>query len=201
MTLSRETRQLSGRGHGGSTLRGPFARNLLGCVAVLACLALILVGSYALNRALPPQRPVPTDQPMALGALPVTVVPPPGAQLDATQTRPDQDTVQFLVGGVEYWLRASEYAGSLPELADRARRTREAERGFVSMEPDRDVSTRQGTPGRRAGFVLATATGHSAVFVADGIAVWVDVRGTSPDVAAHTAGIEASVATLTIGPR
>ncbi|HWN35947.1 MAG TPA: hypothetical protein VNP03_24560 [Pseudonocardia sp.] len=199
MTLSRETRHLTEAGPGGSMWRGPFGRNLMGCVAVLACMALILFGPYALNRALPTQRLVPTDQPMALGALPVTVVPPPGARLDATHTRPDQDTVQFVVGGVEYWLRASEYPGSLPTLADRARRSREAENGFVSMEPDRDATTRQGTPGRQAGFVLATATGHSAVFVADGIAVWVDVRGTPREMAQHTADIEASVATLTIG--
>ncbi|HEX4247528.1 MAG TPA: hypothetical protein VH008_06650, partial [Pseudonocardia sp.] len=151
--------------------------------------------------ALPAQRPVPADRPMALGALPVTVVPPPGARLDATQTRPRADTVQFLVGDVEYWLRASEYTGSLSELADRARRTREAELGFVSMEPDRAATTRQGAEGRQAGFVLAASTGHSAVFVADGIAVWVDVRGTPDEMARHSASIEASVATLTIGPR
>ena len=199
MTLSRETRPPTGPRPGGSMLRGTVVRNLLGCLAVLACLALILYGPYAVNRALPAQRPVPTDQPMALGALPVTVVPPPGALLDATQTRPRDDTVQFQVGDVEYWLRATKYTGSLPELADRARQTRAAEKGFVSMEPDRAATTRQGTPGRQAGFVLATATGHSAVFVGDGIAVWVDVRGTPLAMAEHTADIEASVATLTIG--
>jgi hypothetical protein len=201
MTLSRATPHRTGPAPGGSTLRGPLGRHLLGCVAVLACLALILFGPYALNRALPTERAVPADRPMALGALPVTVVPPPGARLDSTQTRPREDTVQFVVGGVEYWLRASEYTGSLPELADRARRTRSAEPGFVSMEPDRAATTRQGTAGRQAGYVLATASGHSAVFLADGIAVWVDVRGTPDALARHTSDIEASVATLTIGRR
>jgi len=92
MTLSRATPYHSGPAPGGSTLRGPLGRHLLGCVAVLACLALILFGPYA-------------------------------------------------------------------------------------------------------------ASGHSAVFLADGIAVWIDVRGTPDALARHTSDIEASVATLTIGRR
>jgi hypothetical protein len=68
------------------TFRTPLGQNLLGCLAVLAGLALIVFGPMGLNMSLPAERPVSSTEPMALGELPVTVIPPRGARLDTTRT-------------------------------------------------------------------------------------------------------------------
>src|SRR5258705_300108 len=69
---------------------------------------------------MPVERPVSAGEPMALGALPVTVIPPPGARLDASKTSPSNDTVQFLVGDVTYWLHARRWSGSLDEFTTKS---------------------------------------------------------------------------------
>jgi hypothetical protein len=180
-------------------LRSPIGRNLAGCLAVLAALALITLGPLALNTALPTQRPVPAGQPLALGDLPVTVVPPPGARLDATETDPGTNTVQFVVGDVEYWLQAEEFDGSLAELAQQTRERIRRWEGFQSVDAERDTSTRQGVAGRQADFTLTDEVGRYAVFLAGGIAVKVTVTGDAQSLGQVAADLDASIAGITIG--
>jgi len=61
--------------------------NLLGAFGVVAILAGLAFGLPAIDRALPDERPVRSDVPYPIGAG-VTVVPPAGATLDVTVTRP-----------------------------------------------------------------------------------------------------------------
>jgi hypothetical protein len=181
-------------------LRGPTTRNLVGAVSVLVAVLLIPLVPLVLNANLPGQRPLPVDQPLALGGLPVTVTPPRGAVLDATRTKPDADTVQLVVGGVEYQLAAAEFDGS---LAEQARQTREAVQrrpGIQIVEDERNVTTRQGVTGRQAAFADTRGPGRYAVFVHEGIAVTVLIaKDATPSVPPLGEELEASIASLTIG--
>src|SRR3954462_10326963 len=89
----------------------------LGLVAVLAALAF---GLPALNNALPSERPVRSDVPYRI-ADGVTVVPPRGAVLDVTGTRPSgvQGTVLFRIGPVRYLISAQPFDGDLDAAAAR----------------------------------------------------------------------------------
>jgi len=74
----------------------------------------------ALNIALPVRATGVRRRADGAGRLPVTVIPPPGARLDASKTSPSNDTVQFLVGDVTYWLHARRWSGSLDEFTTKS---------------------------------------------------------------------------------
>src|SRR5690349_5231214 len=96
--------------------------NLLGSLAVAAALAGLAVGLPALDRALPADRPVRHDRPYLIGGG-VTVVPPRGAVIDVTGTRPGDDggTVLFRLGPVRYAIVVRPFDGTLVTAATRLR--------------------------------------------------------------------------------
>src|SRR5262245_26450811 len=88
--------------------------NLWRSLALLGVVTAFGVGLPALDRAVPAARPVPVDRAYPVGAG-VSVVPPAGAELDVTGTRPgaDRGTVLFLLGGVRYAITVLPFTGGL----------------------------------------------------------------------------------------
>src|SRR5688500_6327041 len=101
---------------------GGWFANLLGSLAVLMAAGAIAVGLPALDRALPAARPVPADRPYLVGGG-VSLVPPRGALIDVTKTRPGRDrgAVLFLVGAVRFVVVAAPFPASLDAAAARLR--------------------------------------------------------------------------------
>src|SRR4051794_2140257 len=93
--------------------------NTLGALGVVVALAGLGFGLPAVDRVLPADRPVRPDRPYLIGGG-VTVVPPRGAVLDVTGTRPGQDggTVLFRLGLVRYAIAVRPFDGTLASAAD-----------------------------------------------------------------------------------
>ncbi len=96
--------------------------NLLGALGVVATLAALVFGLPAVDRALPAERAVSSTDPYPVGAG-ITVIPPVGATLDVTGTRPgdDEGTVLFHVGAVRYAIVVRPFTGDLESAAARLR--------------------------------------------------------------------------------
>ena len=75
--------------------------NLCGALALVGALSGLAFGLPAIDRALPSQRSIRTDRPYPIGGR-VSVLPPAGATIDLTGTRPgaDRGTVLFRLGPV-----------------------------------------------------------------------------------------------------
>src|SRR5689334_21991982 len=75
--------------------------NALGSLAFLALIVLVAFGLPALDNSLPAARPLPDRVPFAVGAG-ITVVPPPAASRDVSQTRPEasRGTALFTLGSI-----------------------------------------------------------------------------------------------------
>jgi hypothetical protein len=182
-------------------VRGLRLGNLLGSLAVLGIAAGVAVGLPAIDRSLPAGRTPPAGQPYAVGGG-VRLVPPPGAVLDVTKTRPGpaRGTVLFLLGPVRYVVVVSPFAGSLAAAADRLRDKITATRGYQVTGPRRDVTTGGGLVGLGGGYAAPGRQGQYSVFLVDRLAVEVTVSGTDADVRAALETIEASIASLTYRP-
>jgi hypothetical protein len=175
--------------------------NLYGSLAVAAVLAGIGLGLPAINAEIPAVRPVPAGKPYLVG-VGVMVLPPPGASLDATQTRPGATNGQVLfdLGGVRYALVATPYTGTLDEAAAHLRSTITAKRGYQIAGPESPISTRAGVPGKQGMYSSSGRDGRYAVFVDHGVAVQVTLSGNDVDLRPLLAGIESSVTSITFGP-
>jgi hypothetical protein len=171
--------------------------NLLGSIAVLVAAGAIAVGLPALDRALPAARPVPAGLPYAVGGG-VTLVPPRGAMIDVTKTRPGRDrgTVLFLVGAVRFVVVAAPFPGGLDAAAARLRQKITAIRGYQVVGPESAVSTRTGLTGRGGGYAAPGRTGRYSVFLVAGMAIEVTVSGGRADLSGALAGLHASIDTL-----
>jgi hypothetical protein len=97
-------------------------RNALASLGILAVVAAIALGLPALDRALPRERALPTGAAYPVTDT-VTVIPPAGARLDASQTRPGRDSghAVFLVGRVRFAILVSPDRLTLAAAADRLR--------------------------------------------------------------------------------
>src|SRR4051794_23405227 len=96
--------------------------NLLGSLGVAGTLIGLAFGLPALDRTLPSERPVRADQPYPVGAG-VSVVPPPGATVDLTGTRPGDDDGRalFRLGPVQYAIDVRPFGGTLQAAAEHLR--------------------------------------------------------------------------------
>src|SRR5215468_787424 len=98
-------------------------REALCSLGVLAVVGTIAFGLPAIDRAVPDTRAVPAGQPYGVGGG-ITVIPPPGARLDVTRTRPrsDRGSVLFVLGEVRYAVLVLPYSGGLEAEGARLRR-------------------------------------------------------------------------------
>jgi hypothetical protein len=171
--------------------------NLLGSAGVLAAVAAIAFGLPAVDRAVPAARPVPAGEPYEVGG-DVTVVPPPGALVDVTKSRPgtDRGTALFLVGPVRYAVLATPFTGTLDEAAARLRRKITATRGYQVTGREAEVRTDSGLAGRQGGYTAPGRGGRYAVFLAGPLVIEVTVGGAEPELRHALWLIESSTATL-----
>jgi len=171
--------------------------NLLGALALAAVLAGLAFGLPAVDRALPSQRPIRTDQPYQIGG-DVSVVPPPGATLDLTGTRPgdNQGSVLFRLGPVKYSIIVQPFTGTLATAADRLRRRIMGTPGYQVTGTQLAVDTMGGIAGLQGGYTAPGRGGRYSVFVSAGRTIEVTVSGAELDLGRNLAAIEASTRTL-----
>jgi hypothetical protein len=171
----------------------------LGVVAVLAGLAF---GLPALDDALPAARPVRIDQPYLIGGG-VTVLPPRGAVLDVTGTRPgnDQGSVLFRLGPVRYSIVVQPFDGTLDAAAMSLRRRIMSSSGYQVTGAQLAVATLSGIAGLQGGYTAPGQGGRYMVFVVDGQTIEVTVSGADLDLGRRLPAIDASTRTLRYASR
>ncbi len=181
------------------TVTGRQLTNLLGALGVVAALAGLAFGLPAVDRSLPAGRPVRSDEPYPIGA-DVTVVPPPGAVLDVTGTRPGdrEGTVLFRIGPVRYAIAVRPFDGTLDMAADRLRRRITGTPGYQVTGDQLAIATGSGITGLQGGYTAPGRGGRYAVFVAANRTVEVTVSGAEMDLGRTLPAIEASTRTLRI---
>ena len=182
-------------------VRARLLRNGLGSLTILTVIGAISLGLPAVDHALPASRPVATGQPYQVGAG-VTVVPPPHAMIDLTQTRPGitQGTTLFLVGGIRYLIVVTPYAGTLASATTRLRHKITSTRGYQVTGRESRVTTTSGLVGEQGGYTAPGRIGRYAVFVAGGLSIEVTVGGVDLELRSAFGGIEASTRSIAYRP-
>lgn len=152
-------------------------RNAAGSVTVLGVILVIALGLPGINAKIPGDRAL-GQEPYEVGAG-VTVVPPPGAHLDVTRTRPgdDRGTALFTVDGVRLVVVVDRFDGTLDEATQRLRRKITQTTGYQVTDTEHPVVTTQGVAGVQGTYTSPDRRGGYAVVVADGIAVELTVSG------------------------
>jgi hypothetical protein len=171
--------------------------NLLAGLALAGVLWLVAYGLPAIDRSLPASEPVPPGRPYDVGAG-VTVLPPPGAHVDLTRTRPAQDrgTAVFLLGAVRYAITVAPFDGGLSAAAERLRTRITGTAGYQVTGAQSTVATAGGVPGLQGGYTAPGRAGRYAVFLSDGYAVEVTVSGTDMELARALPGIEVATGSI-----
>ncbi|GAB7041515.1 hypothetical protein JCM9533A_53650 [Catenuloplanes niger JCM 9533] len=175
-------------------------RNGLGSGVIVLVLGLLAVGLPALDRSLDSTQALPDGVPYEVGGG-VTVIPPPGALLDVTKTRPSDDrgTVLFLVGPIRYAVVVQPFEGGLPDAADKLRRKIAANRGYQVVGREASIATADGQLlGLSGGYSAPGRGGRYAVFLAGDRSIEVTVSGTDPQLSAARAAIDASTRSITV---
>jgi hypothetical protein len=168
-------------------------------LGILAVIVGIAFGLPALDRALPGERPVAPGVPYPVTDV-VTVVPPAGARLDVSETRPGADSghAVFLVGRVRFVVLVSHERLSLTEAASRLRARLRDSVGASPTEGEQPLSaTGKAVAGR---FRTRTDDGWYAVRLV-GASTVVDAAASGPpeELTGRLPAIEASVASI-VGP-
>jgi hypothetical protein len=175
--------------------------NALGSLAIAAFVALIAFGLPAIDRLLPSTRDLTAGARIAVGAG-VTLVPPAGARLDLSRTRPgtQHGTALFTLGTIRYAVVAGPYTGSLADATMRQREQITARAGYQIADGDRAIRSNAGVDGRTGGYDSPGRTGEYVVFVADGR--FVELTASAPDADLRTQrwAVEASARSVTFEP-
>jgi hypothetical protein len=173
----------------------------LGSLAIAGVVAAIAVGLPVLDRALPAARPVPASVPFVVGAG-VTVLPPPAAALDLTQTRPGtaSGTVLFIVGAIRFALVVNPFSGTLPQAANRLRDKIVGRSGYQVAADAHQTHTAAGVVGIAGSYDSPGRLGRYEVFVARGVAVEVTISGPEDELLTDLPVLSASARSLTFGP-
>lgn len=174
--------------------------SILGLVLALALtsiLAALALGLPLLDRSLPAERDVRADAPYRIGAG-VTVVPPFGARLDVTGTRPGEDrgSVLFRLDPVRYAIEVRPFDGDLDTAAVRLRQRITGTSGYQVTGTQLAVSTAGGLAGLQGGYTAGDRGGRYAVFVVRGLTIEVTISGGDLDLGRYLPAIEASTRTL-----
>jgi hypothetical protein len=166
-------------------------------LAVALILAVLAFGLPALDRAVPAERTVASGRPYLVGAG-VTVVPPAGATLDVTGTRPgtDRGTALFRIDRVRYAIEVKPFDGDLTAAAVRLRQRITGTSGHQITGTQLAVSTAGGLAGVQGGYTAGDRDGRYAVFVANGLTIEVMVSGNDADLGRVLPVIDASTRTL-----
>ncbi len=174
-------------------MRRRVLRNLAWSLGVLVVLGGLAFGLPAVNAAIPAAQAVSADRPYPLG-YGVTVLPPPGAQLDVTKA--GTGTALFVLAGVRYLLVVAPFAGTLRDAVDQLRHRITANRGYQVTGPETSTWTNQGVAGRQGVFTSPGRNGRYAVFLARGISVQVSIAGADLDLRQALPALTASVASI-----
>ncbi len=185
-----------------ATARPGLVGNTLGSLAIVALVGLIAFGLPAYDRSLPATRSLPAGATYAVGAG-VTLVPPPGATVDVSQTRPGdlRGTALFTVGTVRYAVVSGPFTGGLGEAANKLREQITGKPGYQVAEGDHPFRTDAGVDGRAGGYTSPGRTGEYAVFVAGGRSVEVTVSAPDGELRTSLPTVEASVRTVIFEPQ
>ncbi|MGC9667157.1 hypothetical protein ACNTMW_11450 [Planosporangium sp. 12N6] len=173
--------------------RAGLRRNALCSLVILAVIGAITVGLPALDRALPRERPIADGMTYRVTDT-VTVVPPPGARLDVSQTRPGRDSghAVFLVGRVRFVILVSPDRLTASAAADRLRaRLRD---GLGAQPTGVETPTQAGT--RTGRFRAGDDHGWYQVRVFGATVVDATASGPPDDLAGRLPAIEAAAATI-----
>jgi hypothetical protein len=175
--------------------RGRLLQNAAASSCILLILVAIGVGLPLVDRALPAARAVPPHLPYEVGGG-VSVVPPAGAVLDVTRTRPTarQGTALFLLGQVRYVIVVAPFHGDLDGAVDRLRR--KVVNADGQLEAGMPALTGTGLAGRGGVYTTPDRAGRYAVFLTSGVSIEVTVSGTQAELAEAEPVIEASIATI-----
>jgi hypothetical protein len=173
--------------------------SLLGPAALVATLAGLAFGLPAIDRSLPSERPIRPDKPYEVGGG-VTVLPPAGATLDLTGTRPgdERGMVLFRLGPVSYSISVQPFTGTLANAADRLRHRITGTPGYQVTGSQLTVDTTDGISGLQGGYTAPGRGGRYTVFVTAGRTIEVTVSGAELDLGSSLPAIEASTRTLAV---
>jgi hypothetical protein len=171
--------------------------NLGAALTMLAILAGLTFGLPAVDASIAAVRPVEAGQPYPVGAG-VTVVPPAGATVDLTRTRPAarRGSAVLLVGPVRYAIGVQPFRGTLDEAIARLRRTVTENAGYQVTGTEVTVVTDSGLTGRQGSWTAPGRGGRYAVYLIDGLAIEVAVTGTTVDLGTALPAVEASARTI-----
>ncbi|MEV6842170.1 hypothetical protein [Actinoplanes sp. NPDC051411] len=171
--------------------------NLLGALGVVVMLAGLAFGLPALDRSLPSQRAVPSDQPYPIGAG-VTVIPPAGSTVDLTGTRPgtQEGKALFRLGPVQYEIDVRPFEGNLTSAAERFRKRITGTPGYQVTGAQLGVTTADGLAGVQGSYTAPGRGGRYAVYVTGGLTIEITVSGADLDLGRSLPSIEDSAKTL-----
>jgi hypothetical protein len=174
-------------------------RDTLGSLAVLGAVAFTAFGLPLIDRALPPSRPAAVE-PFPVGGG-VTVMPPPGAEIDVSKTRPgaDRGTALFLADGVRLAVVVTPYRGNLDDASSRLH-NKLMRAGDAQVGQGGPVRTADDVAGLQGSYSTSGRPGTYAVFVADGRSVEVTASGTDAELRGLGAGIEMVIRSVRFGP-
>jgi hypothetical protein len=174
--------------------------NLVAALAMVATLGTLAVGLPAIDRALPAERPVSALRPYPVGGG-ITVVPPPGATIDVTRTRPGDaaGTVLFVVGPVRYAIVVRPFDGDLSTAAGRLRSKITEKPGYQVTGAETRTVTDSGLTGIQGGYTAPGRGGRYAVFLTRGLAIEVTVSGDDMGHGRVLAAVDASARTISDG--
>ncbi len=181
----------------GHTRAGRVLRNAWGSLAVVAILAFISYGLPLIDRSLPAVRPVVAGEPYAVGGT-VTMVPPTGASVDVTRTRPgdQRGSALFQAHGLRLAIMVRPHLGSLADAADQLRSKITNMAGYQVTGKERSTSTRDGVAGLRGWFSSPGRIGEYMVFVADEQAVELTIGGSGEQLRRQAVAIDATVRSI-----
>ncbi|GGK95434.1 hypothetical protein [Mangrovihabitans endophyticus] len=171
--------------------------DLLGMLGVVAVLAGLAIGLPAVDAALPANRPVSPDRRYEIGAG-VTVLPPSGAVLDVTATRPGdlRGSALFRLGPVRYLIAVRPFHGDVEAAAASLRARITGTPGYQVTGTQRSITTDYGRQGLQGGYTAPGRSGRYAVFVASGLSAEVTVAGADLDLGHRLSAVERSTMSL-----
>ncbi|MEU4424250.1 hypothetical protein AB0F81_26795 [Actinoplanes sp. NPDC024001] len=166
-------------------------------LVIVLILAGLAFGLPRLDRAVPAERAVAAGRPYEVGAG-VTIVPPEGATLDLTGTRPgdERGSALFRLGPVQYAIVVQPFDGDLTAAALRLRQRITGTSGYQVTGTQLAVSTAGGLAGIQGGYTAGDRGGRYAVFVAHGFTIEVTVTGADLDLGRTLPAIDTSTRSL-----